>query len=321
MNNLLRKNDSAIIVIAPAVLLAEIIVSIAFTDFDPGMLHHSHFLECVWPGQWHQGWFGWNLLLCGFVAFIALVQINRTTQQWNLLGILSNYSLWIASLAFLWIHPENRNPIFWTCVFFSGYVINAGLSIISEADPHRPTFNSAFITGCLGLLEPAFLLLLGTIMVSLIISRTFSVRTLGLAITGLVLPFYIVVATRYLVYPEVPLSSGLPHWPGISWSKGLTPTPWLFEIALCAGAMMVLRFTGATVGNMRDKKKWQFIVITAFLGIALGLILGPPHGDALFFIPAVIVISRLMLSKQRKWVHALFFYTLMALTLWNLFAV
>jgi hypothetical protein len=252
------------------------------------------------------------------------MMVNWLVKNDALLGImailmfllLSVVSFLSGNLGFLDINeiPNSLTALTGT-VFFEMEVLQALLVVLSSWAVNRNVFNASFFTGILTLAHLYWALVGVWIIIAIAYSAKINSRVLILAATGIALPWYFLIMLSF-IFPEKILFNAIiyPSQFNFSFPELRDLSQWVLA-AVGGIAATLYNSAGMSSTTLRIRKKWQMVLLMFFSTLPL-LFLGDNTMPAvLAFVPAVIAISKFLLSYPNKWIKELVFVLFLGLTI------
>lgn len=316
MLRFLRNNDSLLIILAPGFLALLMATQWFLQPWYPGFLPEGSAIS-VWfdPAGSAVGphfvkteavrspWWIINLILTYGLVFACLLLLNRTAQQWNLLGgRLANLPLVIGAMMYLFAPDSQRDALFWLAMAGVIQSMRQLMLIAADSVSGAPVFNAALLIGICTLIDPTFATLFIVAAGAVTIGRQWSPRAAALLITGAILPWYFAWSAAYLTnrslqFPQVDFGP----W---SWPAPLDAVLWLFLLL----SIITLRLGSGTPGNLREQRKWRLMQWLGLCALFAGLLGTAEWAFTLAFIALTWILSRLLLIPMHPWIQRVLFY-------------
>jgi len=254
-------------------------------------------------------------LLVVLSSWAVIFQLHRILLSWSLLGSQSNIALLVAVLGFFCLSFSSNSIILWLEMTILMFIINQLFEIIEGDAVNRNVFNASFFTGILTLAHLYWALVGVWIIIAIAYSAKINSRVLILAATGIALPWYFLIMLSF-IFPEKILFNAIiyPSQFNFSFPELRDLSQWVLA-AVGGIAATLYNSAGMSSTTLRIRKKWQMVLLMFFSTLPL-LFLGDNTMPAvLAFVPAVIAISKFLLSYPNKWIKELVFVLFLGLTI------
>lgn len=269
-----------------------------------------------WTWYAEARWF--NMTISVLVAVATFFLVNRSVQHWGLLGRLSNVPLFIAVVCFFTMPSTLNSAFLWICTALMVQLVGQLMRMLNGIKTNSSAFGASAMVGLLLLFYPAFLTLYLAVLSALLMAGEFNLRRWLITVIGLLLPSYFLFSVLYLLEIEmsVDVQVFLPSWQKIQlYSEHWWTVLYALFIAGCAMLVSAGQMGSST---LREKRKWQLVVLLFVLGFAAAFFAGPDLIMAVSFVPAVIIAARLFANHPTRWLVETLFVVLLGFVAINL---
>lgn len=244
-------------------------------------------------------------LLVVLSSWAVIFQLHRILLSWSLLGSQSNIALLVSVLGFFCLNFSSNSIVLWLEMTIFMFIINQLFEIIEGEAVNRNVFNASVFTGVLTLAHLYWALVGVWIFIAIAYSAKINTRVLILSAIGIALPWYFLIMLSFL-FPEKILFGTIiyPSHFNFSFPELREPSKWILA-AVGGIAATLYNAAGMSSTTLRIRKKWQMVMLMFFSTLPF-LFLGDNTMPAvLAFVPAIIAISRFLISYSNKWIKEL----------------
>lgn len=292
---------------------------LVFSDYGSVDLTLTPVLGAISNWSWMADWRIVHVVLAMLSAAITFFLLNRALQKWALLGRLSNLPLFVAMVIYFSMPSTLNSVFFWVGSMIMLQMVDHTLNLLSGVKPDSNAFAASAMVGALLLFYPAFLLLYLAVLGAMFMAGEFSVRKLMITVVGLLLPSYFLFSMLYILPVSVPVDLEI-FLPAFENLMLYAEHWWTVLYALfIAGCAMLVSAGQMTSSTLREKRRWQLIILIFALGFAAAFFAGPDLIMGLSFVPAVVIVSRLFVNHPTRWLLETFFIMLLGFVAINLF--
>lgn len=304
------KNDPLLVFVAPLILVIGLLIKLFFgvDAIDPERWTSFAFLQDwpAWPGY----------LLSTALALVSAFVINQLVQKLGLFGRISNMTMLVFALLYFTIPLDINAFPAWIVVLMQLTMLRWVLMIFEH--PGKAgflVFNAGVVIGLLSLFVNGALLLLLLPAQALFATRESGWRNMVFALLGWVTPIYLINAMAYLLsQPQI--------WPKVQLELTLLTTAmdkltiiglaFLLFMALVAAYSV---FAVASSTTMRERRRWMLMI--SYLAVGGTLILNAGFTESVFvaFVPATIVMAKVLATIKNVKLGNLLFILFIAFIL------
>lgn len=314
MLRLLRNNDSVTLLLAPVLLIAGAVLQAVFAPRASLELSLFPLLDSIVGLEFLNRLPALNALLSVVLAMATLILFNRMIQQQGLLGRLSNLPVMVAVLLYFMLPAAYNSAVLWLCLLALVFFISGCIDIVSGGNTEAQVFNTALVSGLLGLICPVFLVSWFIIIQAVVYAGALSVRRLLVALVGLALPFYFAAALMYLFNTSSLDLFALFDLGAIEAARSTNDLIVILGFAVVViAALLISNLTLFSSSTIREKRKWNLIGTLFILMVAVSFVVDISLIPAVSFLPAVIILSNVLAVHANKWITEPLFFILLSL--------